>query len=74
MSIPEFHALALRALLALGCAIPILLMAWQLRGWPWCAIRWIAAMLVLGLGFCADPLAVALLHVDGIMFGKFCVN
>lgn len=66
--------MALRALLGLGCAIPIVLLAWRLRGRSWCATRWVTAMLAFGLGCSADPLAVALRQVDGLMFRSFCSN
>ena len=68
------EALALRALLGLGCAIPILLMAWRMRGRSWCASRWATAMLVFALGCSADPLAVALRQVDGLMVRSLCSN
>ena len=66
--------LALRALLGLSCAAPILFMAWRLRGQSWCAARWVTAMLVFGLSSSGDPLSVALRQVDGLMVRSLCGN
>lgn len=64
--------LVLRWLLAACCTLPFVIAARQTRRAGSAAGWWVAALLAVLVSVTADPLAVALRHVDGVMTQATC--
>ena len=66
-------AFAMQCLLLVCCVGPVLA-AWRARSAADAAGWWIVALLAVAGAITADPLAVALRHVDGVMTRAICAG
>jgi hypothetical protein len=64
----------LRWAVVLCCTAPLVVAALHLQRSRYRAGWWVAAVLVACISWTANPIAVALLHVDGILMASFCTG